>query len=322
MGVRPVAAGSVVMTESIPVLLGRCAAYEKRRLHEFFDRCAPLCRLPATLAGRTVLLKPNLVSALAPPLACTDGRFLRAAAEWFLDRGARLLIGDSPSFGSAGQVLQRQGVSRLLGDLDIRVVEFTTPRPVRLSHGAAVAVAEEALACDLLVNLPKIKAHTQMRVTLAVKNVFGIVCGMRKALAHMKNGPSHHRFADLMLDLLALLPEHLTLVDGIEVMHRRGPVHGDRLHLGCLAAGRNPVAIDYGLLDVLELAAERCPICAVARRRGLAGSDPATLAFPFEMPAAFHGSGFVAPIHLAPVPFNPLRFVVNALRRVAGGLAG
>jgi len=310
------------MAESIPVLLGRCAAYEKRSLHEFFDRCAPPCRVPATLAGRTVLLKPNLVSALAPPLACTDGRFLRAVAEWFADRSARLLIGDSPSFGSAAQVLQRQGISRLFADLDIRVVEFGTPRSVLLAHGATIAIAEEALACDLLVNLPKIKAHSQMQVTLAVKNLFGIVCGMRKALAHMKNGPSHHRFADLMLDLVALLPEHLTLVDGIEVMHRRGPAHGDRLHLGCLAAGRNPVAIDYGLIDVLELTAEHCPICAAAMRRSLAGSDPAALAFPFEAPAAFHGSGFVAPVHLAPVPFNPLRFLVNALRRVAGGRAG
>ncbi|MBE0584430.1 MAG: DUF362 domain-containing protein [Desulfofustis sp.] len=308
------------MTESIPVLLGRCATYEQRRLHEFFDRCAPLCRLPATLAGKTVLLKPNLVSALAPPLACTDGRFLRAVAEWFLDHGARLLIGDSPSLGSAAQVLQRQGISRLLADLDIKVVEFNTPRPVRLAHGVTIGIAEEALACDLLVNLPKIKAHSQMQVTLAVKNLFGIVCGMRKALAHMKNGPSHHRFADLLLDLLALLPEHLTLVDGIEVMHRRGPARGDRLHLGCLAAGRHPVAIDYGLIEVLELAAERCPICAVARQRGMAGSDPAMLVYPFEEPAAFHGSGFIAPVHLAPVPFNPLRFLINSLRRLIGGL--
>ncbi len=309
------------MAESIPVLLGRCAAYEKRGLHEFFDRCAPLCRLPATLAGTTVLLKPNLVSALAPPLACTDRRFLRAVAEWFVDRGARLVVGDSPSFGSAAQVMQRQGISSMLGDLDIRVVEFSTPRPVRLAHGVAIAVAEEALACDLLVNLPKIKAHTQMYVTLAVKNIFGIVCGMRKALAHMKNGPSHQRFADLILDLLALLPEHVTLVDGIEVMHRRGPARGDRLHLGCLAAGRNPIAVDYGLIDALELTAERCPICVAAGKRGLTGSDPATLAFPFEVPTTFHGSGFVAPIHLAPVPFNPLRFLVNALRRVIGGMS-
>jgi uncharacterized protein (DUF362 family) len=309
------------MAESIPVLLSRCAAYEKRRLHEFFDRCAPLCRLPATLAGRTVLLKPNLVSALAPPLACTDGRFLRAVAEWFLDRSARLLIGDSPSFGSAAQVLQRQGISRLLGDLDIRVVEFSTPRPVRLAHGVTIGIAEEALACDLLVNLPKIKAHSQMQVTLAVKNLFGIVCGMRKALAHMKNGPSHQRFADLLLDLLAVLPEHLTLVDGIEVMHRRGPARGDRLHLGCLAAGRNPVAVDFSLVEVLELAVDRCPICAAARKRAMVGSDPTMVVFPFEVPAAFHGSGFVAPVHLAPVPFDPLRFLINSLRRLAGGLA-
>lgn len=309
------------MTESIPVLLSRCAGYDKRQLHERFDLFAAHCRLPTSLSGRTVLLKPNLVSAYAPPLACTNGRFLRAVAEWFLDRSARVLLGDSPAFGSGEQVLERQGIAGLLTDLEVHLVEFRTPRTIRLAHGVTIGVAEEALACDLFVNLPKIKAHSQMYVTLAVKNLFGIVCGMRKTLAHMKNGASHHAFADLMLDLLALLPDHMALVDGIEVMHRRGPARGDPLHVGCLGAGLNQVAVDRGLIEALELTAEHCPICVAARRRAMPGSELAALVFPIEPPEAFHGSGFVAPDRLYPVPFNPLRFLVNSLRRLTGDMA-
>lgn len=309
------------MSEAVPVLLSRCPDYQVRRLHEQFDRFAGELGVPVSLAGRTVLLKPNLVSGWAPPLACTDGRFLRAAAEWFIDRGARVRIGDSPAFGSAAQVLQRQGIMALLAGLDLRVVEFVTPRPVRLAHGVTIAVAEEALACDLLVNLPKIKAHSQMYVTLAVKNLFGLVCGMRKALAHMTNGLSHQRFADLMLDLLAVLPEHVAFVDGIQVMHRAGPARGEPLFFGCLAAGRVQQAVDFGLIEALELDAARCPICVAARRRRMVGSTPSSLRFPLEHPDSLHGSGFIAPDRLAPVPFNPLRFAVNTARRVAGRLS-
>ncbi len=308
------------MSGSIPVLLGRCDTYDPQRLAELFDRFAAHWSLPESLSGRTVLLKPNLVSAWAPPLACTDRRFLRVLAQWFCDRGARLLLGDSPSFGSAAQVLHKQGITAECAGLELRVVEFKTARPVRLAHGVTIGIAEEALACDLFVNVPRIKAHSQMYLTAAVKNLFGIVCGTRKAAAHMKNGLSHHRFADLMLDLIELLPQHLSVVDGIEVMHRQGPARGDALQVGCVAAGHQPVAIDCALIEALELEHERCPIAVRARRRDMPGSRVSELLFPGDQPAAFHGSGFVAPVHLHPVPFHPLRFLVSSVRRLVGGL--
>ena len=55
---------------------------------------------PATagsnLRGTQVLLKPNLLTANNAQLACTDARFLVAAARWFLDQGAKVQVGDSP----------------------------------------------------------------------------------------------------------------------------------------------------------------------------------------------------------------------------------
>jgi uncharacterized protein (DUF362 family) len=156
-----------------------------------------------------------------------------------------------------------------------------------------------------------------MFVTIAVKNFFGIVCGMKKAMCHMRNGLSHRKFGDLMLDLAQIVPRSISLVDGIEVMHRRGPINGELMNLGCFCAGRDPVAIDTALLAVLELDHRRSPVWRAARRRNLAGSRREAISFSDLKPEYFAGSGFIAPTLLNPVPFNPLRFLVSALRRIA-----
>ncbi len=303
------------MTDKIEIFLSSCKVYRKRDLKEHFEHFLAVCGFPRAIRGASVLLKPNLISGRGTALSCTNGIFLAAVAEWLIDRGARVRIGDSPAFGTARQVLTRQGIMPLLEHVDVPLVEFKTPKMHNLSHGVTVGIAEEALDCDLFINLPRIKAHSQMYMTVAVKNNFGIVVGMRKAMAHMKNGSSHTKFADLMLDLVELLPPHVTMCDGIEVMHRQGPVNGDLLALGCIAGSRDPVALDTALLSALELDHQRCPIWRAAHRRLLAGSAAENLLYPVLSPEAFHGSGFIAPIDLQPVVFNPFRFLLSSARR-------
>ncbi len=304
-----------IMAETIPILLKSCATYEPRRLKELCAEALRLMGETPSWHGQTVLLKPNLISSRAPRHACSEAAFIRAVGEWFLDAGARVVIGDSPSFGSAAQVLNKQRIWPEIKTLGLQIVEFRTPREHLLTHGVKVGIAEEALACDLFVNLPRVKAHNQMFVTLAVKNFFGIVCGMKKAMCHMKNGLSHRKFGDLMLDLTHIVPTSISLVDGIEVMHRRGPINGELMNLGCFCAGRDAVATDTALLAALELDHRRSPVWRAAQRRNLAGSRLEAICFSGLSPDYFAGSGFIAPALLNPVPFNPVRFLINALRR-------
>ena len=303
------------MAEKIPIMIGKSRDYDIERIKNFCDQAAPHMGLGESLRGASVLLKPNLISSRASKLACSDASFVRGVAEWFFDQGARVAIGDSPSFGSASQVMKKMGISAGLQGLAVQTVEFKTPKEHLLTHGVRVGIAEEALDCDLFVNLPRIKAHSQMYVTIAVKNLFGIVCGMRKAICHMKNGLSHQKFGDLMLDLAALLPNQVTMVDGIQVMSRRGPIKGELLELGCVCAGRDPVGVDTVLLSLLELDKNRSPIWRAASARGMAGARIDSLECLGEMPASFAGRGFRAPSILNPVPFNPFRFMYSSLRR-------
>ena len=282
---------------------------------------------PATagsnLRGTQVLLKPNLLTANNAQLACTDARFLVAAARWFLDQGAKVQVGDSPSFGSAEGVLRSMGALDPLTTMGVRVAEFKMSRKLQLGNGIQAGLAQAALDCDLMVNLPKVKAHGQARVTLAVKNCFGCLSGFQKPWWHMRHGvPEKGIFFDLLVALLAHLPPSLHLVDGITAMHKTGPVHGQPFPLGCIVCGANPVAVDTVLLYILGVPASQSPLWLAARKAGLAGTRLEELQLDHGLLNTLRVNGFRVPETLSPVRFNPLRFVKNNGKRLLLRLQG
>jgi uncharacterized protein (DUF362 family) len=303
------------MNQLETVLMERCS-YAPSSVANILEKFSPLLELEGNVRGKRVLVKPNLISSWGPPLACTDPRFIIAVVQWLVEHGASVLVGDSPAFGTTAWVLRHLGADLELKRLGAKVIEFSTPKSVTLANGHKISVAAEALDCDLMMNIPKIKAHNQMYMTIGVKNFFGIVKGIRKSLLHMQHGRSHRQFAGIILDLLALLPEHVTIVDGIKVMHVAGPLRGRPLDLNCVAASRNPLALDTALLSALELEPEKSPLWDEARERGYPVVFLSKIQFPFLRPADFHGSGFIAPHSLIPVRFNLLRFFSGHLRRI------
>jgi len=303
-------------SRTLQVVLQRCDSYDRFAIAELTDVMMHHVGLLDSFHGKTVLLKPNLISSNGPGLACTHKEFVAGAALWFLDQGAKVLVGDSPAFGSATKVCQKQGISEALQGLDVKLVDFVSSVKMKLTDGLSVTVAREALECDFFVGLPKIKAHKQMFVTMAVKNMFGIVKGVNKAMLHMVHGDSHDQFAEIILDLVSLLPSQLHLADGIEVMHESGPLDGSSLALNCMAVARCPVALDTAMLRLLELDQSRSPLWRVASRRGLGGSQSHNFHYPLLSPEAFHGSGFLPPDTLDGIRFNPFRLLRGLAKRL------
>jgi len=297
------------------VLLRKCPDYDER-LSGAVSLLLESCRGSGTLGDSRVLLKPNLISARMGALACTEGRFILAAAQWFLDRGARVTVGDSPAFGTAESVLHKIGAAVPLRKMGCSLSNFDRVRHVTLSSGIRAGLAADALDCDLLVNMPRVKAHAQLRVTLAVKNLFGCLAGMRKPLWHMVYGGKGNVFADHLVELLPVLPPSVTLVDGVVVMHRTGPMTGEPFSLGIAASGTNPVAVDLALLSVLGIAPESCPLMRACIEKRLIGADPKALEYPLDNPAELAVDSFAVPDELSPIRFNPFRFARGSLQRI------
>ncbi len=302
---------------SYPVLLTHCNRYSPESVYKRIDQMASWLGLEDRARGKKVLLKPNLISAYAQSLACTDPVIIAEIARWFLDHGAaEVAVGDSPAYGSAKGVLKKHGILDYLIKLHVEIVEFSRNRAICLADGTKVTVADAVYECDLLVNVPKVKAHSQMFVTLGVKNLFGVVKGHKKAMLHISHGESRQIFSKMLLDLLEKLPPSVTFIDGIQAMHRTGPLKGEALPLNLLGASENPVALDRTLMEVLELNLESNPILKYAQDNNISGADLDEIIFPFLSPADFCGSGFMAPKELTPISFHPLKMISGRIKKL------
>lgn len=289
----------------VPVAIGRCPSYERRHMDVVVDEL--LSALAFKVArGSRVLLKPNLVAATEQAdLACSHPAFVAAVARWFVEQGARVMVGDSPATGSGLRVMRITGMGAALRDLPVTFAPFRKTCTCRTRGGLEVTVARDALECDYFINLPKVKSHGQLAVSLAMKNYYGIVKGWRKAWGHQVHGRGDAAaFFGLLVDLPWLVPEGLSLCDGIMAMHVSGPMHGMPYPLGIMAASRVAPALDRTLLEVIGLAPQCSPLWCAGRERGDHGHDLEHLSFPLLQPGQVQVDDFVVPDHLQPVPFR------------------
>ncbi|MEW6595614.1 MAG: DUF362 domain-containing protein [Thermodesulfobacteriota bacterium] len=305
--------------DALSVGLTRCPDYDRAKIKAEVERlCAALDFRPS--AGTKVLLKPNLVAGTRRDgLPCTQPEFVAAVAEWCLDYGCQVAVGDSPAFGTARMVMRSCGMDAALQGLSVRLVNFSSPQPFTLAHGARVAIAREALECDCLINLPRVKAHGQLLITLAVKNYFGTVVGFRKPLLHARHGDTG-AFERMIVDLLPVLPAGITLIDGIVAMHEQGPVKGNPFPVGLIGAAVNPVALDSALLAVLGIDPFLSPIWRECRCRNLPGCDQGHIRYPLFTPAEMQMAGFEVPHHLKPISFHPWHLMKGAAKRLVSRL--
>jgi ferredoxin len=97
-----------------------------------------------------------------------------------------------------------------------------------------------------VINLAKLKTHTQMMLTLGVKNLFGCIVGLEKPRWHMRTGVDRQMFGRLIVSIFEAIGPAYTIVDGILAMEGQGPgKSGTPRQLGLIVGGRNAHAVDH-----------------------------------------------------------------------------
>jgi len=279
--------------------------------------------------GQRVLLKPNFIMARrAEEAATTHPLFIVEAARLVRGAGGEPAVGDSPALGSARRVASRSGLFSLVREADLSVVEFRKTRRVpspRAAAGRPLRLATDALDADVVINLPKLKAHGQIFLTLAVKNLFGCVRGRRKALLHQQLGGRPIEFARMLVNVLQVVRPALTLMDGIVALERTGPRGGDLRRLGLVVAGTDCVAIDRVVCEVLGADPERLLTLRAAREAGAGETDldriqvianSRTVAPPLSaVVPSLAARPFALPQQLSPLSFSPYRILRGWIRQ-------
>jgi len=201
------------------------------------------------LLGKTVLLKPNLVEDLPGPVN-TNSALIGAAARCFLRLGAtRIVIGEGPGHQRDTElVVQVAGLKPHLADRRIEFVDLNRDELAKVKLKANYSglgelwLPRSVLDSDFVVSMPKVKTHHWAGVTLSLKNMFGIVPGMKYGWP--KNLLHWHGIHESILDICATVPIHFVIADGITAMEGNGPLQGTARELRKIVLADDPVAAD------------------------------------------------------------------------------
>jgi uncharacterized protein (DUF362 family) len=180
----------------------------------------------------------------------TNSALIGAAARCFLRLGAtRIVIGEGPGHQRDTElVVQVAGLKPHLADRRIEFVDLNRDELAKVKLKANYSglgelwLPRSVLDSDFVVSMPKVKTHHWAGVTLSLKNMFGIVPGMKYGWP--KNLLHWHGIHESILDICATVPIHFVIADSITAMEGNGPLQGTARELGKIVLADDPVAAD------------------------------------------------------------------------------
>ena len=226
--------------------------------------------------GMKALVKPNLLLAAAPAKACTTNpEFLIEVIRRLQAAGAKVSFGDLPGgfyAGGTARVHEATAMTRVaeatgaelvtLEKFGFKEVKIHGGKKVKLIH--APRYLDEV---DAIVNVCKLKTHSQTMMTCALKNTFGLTTQQDRLLAHR-----HSRYADFaeaLVDIYSALPKPaLNIADAVIGMEGAGPSQGSPVKLGFLLASADAVALDTVAASAIGFQPREIGTIEAARRRG------------------------------------------------------
>jgi uncharacterized protein (DUF362 family) len=301
------------------VSLMRAESYERSQLRaDLEELLAPLGGMRAFVKlGDRVLLKPNLLTGSRMGKECTTRpEIVHCITEMVREAGGKPFLGDSPAFGSAQGVAIANGYAPLLDELLLPVVDFQGKRyPTGSEDFNHLLISKEAMEADVVINLPKVKSHVQLTLTMGVKNLFGCVPGKMKAWWHMEAGKDSERFGTMLVETARTIAPNLTILDGIIGHEGNGPSGGEPRPLGLLAASSDVFALDRAVVEILNADPAKIPTIAAAQQLGI---SPALeeIDFVLRSPQELQVLDWKFPEKMMPIDFGAPRVLKSTFRHL------
>ena len=264
------------------VWLSRCGGYAPEELlRQVEEAFTALGVWEEIKPGMQVVIKPNLVMSSKPEAAiATHPALVAAVGRCVQKAGGEVIIAESP--GGPYTPAAMKAVFRGCGYADMakewgftlytecKSREVSLPGAVRCRQ---LSVVEPFLTRDYLIDLAKLKTHSMVGFSGAVKNLFGAVPGLQKPELHCRF-PEKQPFSEMLVDLCDFLKPDLCFLDGILAMEGNGPTGGSPRKAGVLGASKSPYALDVCGAALIGLEPENVLMLREAHHRGLGPISP------------------------------------------------
>ncbi|MHA1205839.1 MAG: DUF362 domain-containing protein [Candidatus Heimdallarchaeaceae archaeon] len=193
-----------------------------------------------------IMLKPNFTDVNYRPGVTTSPIVLRSIvkkiSEW--NENITIVEGNGGSYlFNADEAAKNHGVFDLVEEFGIKWINVSR-LPTEKVH-AIINKKKIKLMLpknihkigDILISIPVFKNHCMTKITLGIKNLWGLVPDEMRMLLHSK--------IDYYLPLIASYYNHkLTLIDGTIGLEGNGPMFGKPVEMKTLLGANDPVVAD------------------------------------------------------------------------------
>lgn len=265
--------------EKVAVL--KCSSYEVSEMDECINKLFSLLGVDdgrIDFAGKNVVIKANLVSAINPTkCATTHPSVIEAVVRFVQTRGGKCVIADSSGgpfngayMGAVYKATEMSKVAERTGatlNADFGYTNVENKGAVTHKTLPLINVLNNA---DYIINVGKLKTHTFMGYSGAVKNMFGAIPGLVKVEMH-GNFKDQYSFANYLVDIFETLKSKICLnvIDGVQGMEGEGPTGGTPITVNCMLASCNAYALDLVMQNIMGVNPSQMPLVSVELERGL-----------------------------------------------------
>lgn len=253
------------------------ADYDKELLKEKIKKALDYFNLP-NLEGKKILIKPNLLMSAPPEKAITTHPILiESLIEVLKEKGVKdIFIGDTPGNTSTNidHLYRTTGLKEVAERQGVNLINLYTYGVINIKSDIAgeIPITKFIKEVDYVINVPKLKTHTFMLMTCAIKNTFGLVPGMNKSRMHAI-AINPESFAQILVDIFKEVNPLINIVDGIIGMEGEGPSAGNPRKFGKLIIGDDAVAVDVISSIILGYSPQEIYTNLVAYKKGLGEID-------------------------------------------------
>ena len=222
------------------------AIVKGERGHEPVFKALELIDYKSCLAGyNRVLIKVNFITTKTWDTgATTDPIVVEAIIKKLAHLSVETIVVESDAtMTNANKAFEATGMKEMCENngvefLNLRYVKDKVKIDIPNGETLSSITVPQIVKDSVIISAAKLKTHMSTKVTLGMKNMFGLLPDKLKFKYHT-NGISK-----VIVDINTVIRPAITVIDGFVGMEGKGPVDGTPIKMNLIIAGKDVVATD------------------------------------------------------------------------------
>jgi len=268
---------------------------ENNEISEIIKNVFKIFGVEDKVKDKKVLVKPNILGPFPPERGVTtDPRVISAIVQELKKCGSKeIIVGDN----SGSIHFDPLKIAKITGILDAsdgcysNIASEVLEVKVESKFIDELFISRIVKEADYVINVPKFKTHSLTTITGAIKNMFGIIPGGKKAKLHTFSR-SIKGFAELLVDIYQIRIPDINIMDAIIGMEGVGPTNGETRVINKIISSDNGISLDSVMTAMMGLKPDIIELLQVAKDRNLGEIDISNITIDGELKVI---SGFKTP---------------------------